>query len=104
LHILCLTNLLTAGPLAFQEMAVGAHTVLAVLYHCNGKMWTFLNLSKQLRQESIKVYTTGWTAQEKMLSRCVSLFSTTTKNRFGKKKNMLWMQHPQQMAIKEDSN
>lgn len=41
LHILCLTNLLTTKPPAFQKTAVGAHAVFSILHHC------------------IEVYTTG---------------------------------------------
>lgn len=69
LHILCLTKLLTTRPPAFQEIAVGTHTVLSVLYHCSGKTWIFHNWSKQLRQRSIKVHTAG-RCSERPKKRC----------------------------------
>lgn len=81
LHILSLTKLSPTRPPCLSEVAVGTCSILSVLYCCNGKMGVSHNLAKQQTTEHHHrhYYLIRGMAQEKMLSRCISLLSTTTK-------------------------
>lgn len=82
LHISCLTKLLTTRPPAFPEIAGGAHTFLSCTLLMQWQNVDFSQLIKtpQATEHQSTCYDLiQWMAQEKMLPRCISLFSTTTK-------------------------